>query len=375
MTRCDHIQLPAWFPGTARHLAVYRFGKADARPRVYIQAGIHADELPANLVAHHLNARLAEADRQGRIAGEIVLVPVANPLGLSNVTMSDHLGRYHQATGQNFNRGWPDVAAEAVETMAARAGKDAASNTATLRRAVGAGLAGYRARSEAQMLQLTLMRLAHDADIVLDLHTDSEAELHLYLDPDQWPAASDLAALLEAPVVMFARQSGDDPFEETVSLPFVTARQRGIAVELPLAVVVELRGEGDVSHDLAARDADALIAFLTHRGVIAGGPVAVPDFTGIAAPFEATQVLRAPRGGILVYLEEVGTMVNPGDPVAEVVDPMAPPGEPPAVVAAETAGRFFARKAERLAWPGCAFGKIHGTRVLADRDPGKLLYD
>jgi hypothetical protein len=375
MSQCDHVQLPAWFPGTARHLAVYRFGRAGARPKVYVQAGIHADELPANLVAHHLKALLAEAEREGRIAGEIVLVPVANPLGLSNVTMSDHLGRYHQATGQNFNRGWPNVAAEAVNAAAEAAGDDASANTAALREAVGKALGRRSVQSEAQMLQLTLMRLAYDADIVLDLHTDSEAELHLYLDPDQWPAAADLAALLKAPVVMFARRSGEDPFEETVSLPFVLARERGIAVGLPLAVVVEVRGEGDVRHDLAAKDAAALLAFLTHRGAVAGGPVDVPAFAGIAAPFEATQVLRAPRGGILVYLAEVGTMVKPGDPIAEIVDPMAPPGEAVAVVKAETEGRFFARKGERLAWPGAAFGKIHGTRPLAGREPGKLLYD
>jgi hypothetical protein len=374
LSTCQRIQLESWSPGTARHLGVYRFGVAGAGPKVYIQAGIHADELPANLVAHHLKGLLEDADRAGRIRGEIVLVPVANPLGFANVVMNKHMGRYHAASGQNFNRGWPNVAAEAVAAMAAGAGKDAQANAKALRAAIAAALAGRSVTTEAQMLQLTLMGLAADADMVLDLHTDSEAELHLYVDPDQWPAAADLAALLEAPVVMFARDSGDDPFEETVAQPFIVARARGIAVALPLTAVVELRGAGDVSHELASKDAAALMAFLTHRGIIAGDRVVVPAFSGIAAPFAATQVLRAPAGGLLVYRKKLGAMVKPGDIVAEVIDPSAPPGAPAAPVMAETEGRFFARVANHLAQPGAAFGKIHGTTPLKDRT-GKLLYD
>ena len=375
MSTCERIELESWSPGTGRHLGVYRFGTPGAGPKVYIQAGIHADELPANLVAHHLKGLLEGADRAGRIGGEIVLVPIANPIGLANVVMNDHMGRYLAATGENFNRGWPNVAEKAVAAVADQAGGDAGANAVALRAAVADALAGCTATSEAQMLRLALMGLACDADMVLDLHTDSESELHLYVDPEQWPAAADLAALLEAPVVMFARDSGDDPFEETVARPFIVARARGIAVALPLTVVVELRGEGDVSHELAAKDAAALMAFLTHRGIIAGDPVQVPAFSGIAAPFAATQVLRAPTGGILVYRKDLGAMVKPGDIIAEVIDPSAPPGTPAAPVRAETEGRFFARTAHHLAQPGAAFGKIHGTRPLKGRDAGKLLYD
>ena len=374
LSTCTYIELQPWSPGTARRLTVYRYGKPGAGPKVYIQAGIHADELPANLVAHHLKNLLERADRAGLITAEIVLVPIANPIGLSNVVMNDHMGRYHAGSGQNFNRGWPNVTAEAVAAMAGKAGPDAAANGRALKAEVAAALARRTVTNEAQMLQLTLMRLASDADIVLDLHTDSEAELHLYIDPEQWPAAADLAALLAVPVVMFARASGDDPFEETVAQPAIAARAEGIDVALPFTAVVELRGEADVSHALAQRDAEALYSFLVHRGIIAGDAIDVPPFSGIAASFEATQVLRAPAGGIVVYLKDLGAMVKPGEIIAEVIDPSAPPGTPPGIVKAETEGRFFARVAHRLVQPHAAFGKIHGTVPLKDRT-GKLLYD
>jgi hypothetical protein len=138
--------------------------------------------------------------------------------------------------------------------------------------------------------------------------------------------------------------------------------------------VVELRGEADVSHALAQKDAEALFSFLVHRGIITGDAIDVPAFSGIAAPFEATQVLRAPAGGIVVYMKDLGVMVKPGDIIAEVIDPSAPPGAPPGIVKAETEGRFFARVAHRLVQPHAAFGKIHGTTPLKDRT-GKLLYD
>ncbi len=374
MSTCDLVELQSWSPGTHRCLAVYRHGKKGSGQKVYIQAGIHADELPANLVAHHLKGLLDEADRAGRIHGEIVLVPIANPVGLANVLLSDHMGRYLAATGQNFNRGWPNVATEAVAAITGKTGSDTAANTRRLKAAAARALSTRTPENEAQMLQLILMRLASDADIVLDLHTDSEAEMHLYVDPEQWPAASDLAGLLGAPVVMFARGSGDDPFEETVAQPAIQARARGIEVAQPLTVVVELRGEGDVAHELASRDAAALFAFLTHRGVIRGEAVDVPAFSGIAAPFSATQVLRAPTGGILVYRKDLGAMVKPGDVVAEIIDPAAPPGALSALVKAETKGRFFARSAHHLARPHAAFGKIHGEKPLKGRS-GKLLYD
>lgn len=374
MTTCNLVELECFSPGTHRCLAVYRFGKAGTGPKVYVQAGIHADELPANLVAHHLKGLLDEADQAGRIRGEIVLVPMANPVGLANVVLGDHVGRYLAATGQNFNRGWPNVAPEAVAAIAASAGSDAARNTGLLKAAVSDALACRTPENEAQALQLTLMRLACDADIALDLHTDSEAEMHLYVDPDQWPAASDLAGFIGAPVVMFARESGDDPFEETLARPAIEARARGIDVAQPLTAVVELRGQGDLDHDLAAGDARALLDFLIHRAIIQGEPVDVPAFSGIAAPFSATQVLRAPAGGLLVYRKALGAMVKPGDIVAEIIDPAAPPGALSTLVKAETEGRFFARSAHHLARPHAAFGKIHGKKPLKGRT-GKLLTD
>lgn len=377
MTTTDFITLPSNTPGTHRVLKMLRFGRKEARPKVYIQAGIHADELPANLAAHHLSERLAKAHKAGQIKGEIILVPVANPIGLANIVLNDHMGRYHAQSGQNFNRGWPNVADAVAEKVRGKLGDDATHNLAFVRKTIVAELQRLSPESEAHTLRLVLMQAAADADIVLDLHTDSEAELHLYLDPSQWPSAADLAGLLEASVVMFARNSGNDPFEETVALPYLKAKEGnpGRPLTPPLTTVIELRGEADVSDEMANRDSDALFRFLVHRGVINGKAGDIPVFTGIAAPFEATEIVRSPAAGIIVYKQELGATVSKGDPIAEIVDPLGQGSRRRVQVTAGSEGRFFTRSQTRLAWPGAAIGKIQAFKPLPGRESGRLLYD
>jgi hypothetical protein len=59
----------------------HRYGKPGARPKAYLQASLHADEIPGMLAAHHLIGLLDDADKRGEIKGEIIVVPVANPVG------------------------------------------------------------------------------------------------------------------------------------------------------------------------------------------------------------------------------------------------------------------------------------------------------
>src|SRR3546814_397584 len=192
--RCDRLPLLTASPGTSRELVVHRFGQAGARPKVYLQAALHADETPGLLVLHHLYGVLEEAERRGSVAGEVVLVPYANPIGLAQFVNGDHAGRYEQGGGGNFNRNWPDLAAAVAETVAERLTEDEAGNVAVIRGAMLDHLAAQQPGSELHSLRLALASLAADADVVLDLHCDDQALMHLFLIPAHWPAAADLAA-------------------------------------------------------------------------------------------------------------------------------------------------------------------------------------
>ncbi len=367
---CERREGGSPVPGTRREHVLCRFGAAGARPKVFIQASTHADELAAALCADHLRRLLEAAEAAGRIRGEVVLVPAANPAGLAQVLLGHHMGRYHLPTGRNFNRHWPD-ATQAVMARRKDFGHDAEENVRRVRRIVGAWLAEQEPRGEDACHRLELMKLAHDADIVLDLHTDLEAKLHLYLDPDHWPGLSDLAGLLDAAVVMLARHSGGAPFEETVAAPFIALRESGVAVDLPVTVTAELRGQADVSDELAGRDAAALFDFLVLRGVIAG-EASAPVFSGVAAPLEATAHVFAPAGGIIVYRCAPGMQVQAGEVIAEILDPFS--GHR-VEARSPVAGRLFTRNISRLAHAGDAIAKVQGDTPLAGRRKGALMLD
>ena len=374
MPTFDFLPLPTHTPGTVRHLHVCRYGQAGARPKVYVQAGVHADELPANLAAHGLALRLGALEEEGRITGEIVVTPVANPIGLSQIILNDLQGRYHAGHGGNFNRGWPDVSAIVAERAAGRLGADRAANTALVRALTRAALDEQTPRGDYEVMRHTLARLACDADIMLDLHTDADAAMHLYLDPDDWPAAADLAGLLDAIAVIFARNSGDRPFDEAIRQPYLAAAATGAPLAVPMSVTVELRGEEDTGAKLTQRDVAALIAFLTLRGAVAGVAPAAPPFSGVAGPYEATDVLKAPVAGILVFEKQPGDAVAAGDVVARIVDPYALRGATSTPVVARQTGRILSRALGKLAWPGRQIAKVHGQTPLPHRS-GVLLYD
>ena len=90
-------------------LTSYHYGTGGGR-KVYIQASLHADEVPAMLVAHVLRRELERLDAEGRVRGDVILVPAANPIGLSQVVHGAPFGRFDLASGTNFNRAFRHVA-------------------------------------------------------------------------------------------------------------------------------------------------------------------------------------------------------------------------------------------------------------------------
>jgi predicted deacylase len=371
------VALPVTSPGTRAQLTVLRYGRAGARPKAYLQASLHADEIPGMLVLNHLASLLDAVCEQVR--GEIVLVPVANPLGLAQVVSGRVLGRHALTGAGNFNRQFPDLRRAAGERLEGCLGDDAQANVREVRRALGAALEALTPVDETQWLRHTLLGLALDADIALDLHCDSDALLHLYMGTALWPAGADLSAQLGSRATLLAEDSGGTPFDEAVAGPWWALARQFPRCPLPpacLAATVELRGERDVDDELAAQDARNLLRFLQRRAVIAGEPGAVPPPRCAATPFEGVDLVRAPAAGVIASLVTLGERVRAGDPVAEIVDPLDLDRHAKrAIVRSATAGLVFARTDQRLARPGQVLAKVAGEAPLAHRRPGALLSD
>ncbi|MBI1942542.1 MAG: succinylglutamate desuccinylase/aspartoacylase family protein [Betaproteobacteria bacterium] len=368
------VALPSMTPGTGRGLVFHRFGRTGARPKVYLQAAIHANELPGAMALHHLLPMLVAADRGGRIRGEIVLAPVINPIGLAQLAGSTHLGRYDFLGRDNFNRNWPELSGAVAERVGARLGKSAVDNVALIRKAALAALGAMKLANELQALRVEALRRSMDADVVLDLHCDAQAVLHLFISRRDWPGpARVLAAELGARATLY-----NDPYPEALTFSGVnSALWARLAARFPaarvpqacLSATVEYRGQHDVSHVLGSADARNLYRFLVRRGVIAGRAGRLPPLRAQATPIGGMDVGYAPRTGILVYHAREGARVRKGEPVCEVIDPLDARGPRARVqVPARTDGILFSRRPDgRLAWPGMVAFRIAGAKLLAHR--------
>lgn len=369
------IDLPAPAPGTARHLVVQRFGAAGARPKAYLQAALHADELPGVLVLHHLARLLAEAEAAGRVLGEVVLVPLANPIGLAQRLIQSHPGRFDLNRMTNFNRDWPDFLPALTERLGDRLGSDGPANVALIRRELAAQAADLPALDENDALRRTLYGLALDADLVLDLHCDLEAVTHLYLGTPLWPGAADLAAAIGAEAVLLAETSGGNPFDEAFSAPWWQLARTFPDRPIPqacLAATIEYRGLRDVEDRVAAADAAALLDLLVRRGLVAGEAGPLPALRCAATPLDGTAMVPAPASGLVLFDVAPGDDVAEGARLARIVDPLAGHAAAAIEVHAPTAGRVFARFLRGFIRAGDVLAKIAGAEAIAGRS-GRLL--
>jgi uncharacterized protein len=353
------------------------FGPAGRR--ALLQCSLHADEIPPMLVAQHLRQQLQALEDAGQLLGEVVLLPACNPVGLAQQVWGRLQGRFDLASGQNFNRHYPalaDAAARRFQAQGRALGSDVQANALALRAALLAELAALPAASALQQLRHTLLRLALPADVVLDLHCDNEAVLHLYATPEHEATARQLGQCLGAPLLLLASDSGDAPFDEALSRVWPQLRAHlGEAVPLAcFAATVELRGESDVSHQLAAADAHGLLRFLQQQGFVrellpppADADVAEPPPDCVARPLAACIPLQVPFTGLLVWQAAVGRWVQAGQALVDVVCPITGRSQ---TLGSPVDGLLFARELQRWARAGQSVAKVAGREP---RRSGKLL--
>lgn len=370
MPKIERLPLPSPSPGTSRVLTVRRYGRPGARPKAYLQAALHANELPGVLVLHHLSRRLDAAEAQGAIRGEIVVVPTANPIGLAQNVNGKQLGRMELGGGGNFNRNFPVLGPAVVRKLANRLGDDATANVAAARQALAEAVAELAPRTELEALRKTLLGQSIDADFVFDLHSHGEAVLYLYMNTSHWPGSADLPADLGCRRVLTWQRDDGHSFDEANGGPWLALAKAYPDRPLPpacLSVTVELRGHNHVDDAVNGADADNLFRFLQRRGAIAGEAGPLPPLACEAAPDEGIDHVRAPAAGVLVYRKEPGDMVAAGEVVAEIVDPLADdPTTARTPALARAAGMLFGRDPERLVRPGEPFATISGAVPLPE---------
>jgi len=295
----SEIIIPGDTPGIEWRLPVMRFRGSDpAAPKVYIQAALHSNELPGTALAHFLCLQLGQAESEGRIAGDITLVPQANPIGAAQSHFGELQGRFDLGSRTNFNRDFPLISVRDREELLD-------------------GLDDYPATDR---LKRKLIDMALGADLVLDLHCDDESLQYAYIDEAFWPEAADLANALDMEAVLLS-DGESSAFEEAVGFAWKYEVPGERKTKLPgkLSVTVELRGRRDVYPDMAAKDAEGLLQFLIGRGVVNGRAAGDNTFSGPAVPLDNVEIVRAPQGGTVLFHRNIGERVSEGELLATII--------------------------------------------------------
>jgi predicted deacylase len=336
----------------AWRLPIIRYRGSSGRPGAYLQAALHADEQPGVAALHELAKLLTKAEAEGRLLRDVTLVPYANPIGLHQVVDGRHMGRFHLASGTNFNRAFP------LPPNEQSAGKPAPAESAVPPRPDHA-------------LKAALARLAAGSDVILDLHCDKEAAVYAYCHAELWPGARDLASRLGAAAMLLwaGPEEGGAAFEEAVAidrLPATPARPF-------LAATVELRGQSDVDRELARADARHLYELLADRGMLrdpAIGPR--PAWNGPAVRQDHVVNIGAPALGTLLFECQVGARIAEGQCLARI---LAAPGDDAGEVEvlAPAAGLLLIRARDRLARPGETIATLVTDRPAKGAAIGRTL--
>lgn len=368
--RTDWADLGGDSPGTERRIACWRYGTEGARPKVYLQAGLHADEMPGVLVLQHLMTHLDAVEAQGGILGEILVVPAANPVGLGQWAFQRPQGRQDFDTLHNFNRGYPALGARAGDLVEGRLTQDAQANAALIRAALLTALDEESAKARTAMVrgQLALLGWSIDADHVLDLHCDHVAVMHLYASPARPDDTSLLCRCTGAVVALIQEVSGGNAFDEAHTVPWARLRDRFPDHPIPagcFSTTLEYRGQLDVSDDLAAGDARGLMCYLAGVGALAGWDEMPghPDATHL--PLGGAGEAFAPQGGVVTWIARPGDRVAEREVIAEVTDPMT---RLRMAVRAPNDGILFRQELWKPCLRGQSLGHVAGQEVVRGGD-------
>ncbi|MBV1777279.1 succinylglutamate desuccinylase/aspartoacylase family protein [Burkholderiaceae bacterium DAT-1] len=348
-------------PGSSRVITSLHFGTAGSGKKAYLQASLHADELPGMLVLHHLRTLLLEAESHGRMKGEVVLVPVANPIGLAQTVLRGRIGRFDLDSGQNFNRSYPDFFSDLKSALEGQLGSDAEHNVTLIRECVKSSAADLPERTELDAQRKQLIQLSCDADIVLDLHCDAEAVVHVYTESPCWPRAEAFCRLIGAQTILLAKGSGALSFDEAHSeywWHLAEAYPDAVIPQACFSATVELRGQADLDHFTARLDAESIFKFLILEGVVDGPDIDLPDLEVAPTPLAGSETLFAPVSGLMVFRRALGDMLEIGDAVVDIIEPVH---GTLTTVHAGVAGRLYARENRRFATAGMELCKIAGS--------------
>ncbi|OKY26120.1 MULTISPECIES: succinylglutamate desuccinylase/aspartoacylase family protein [Thalassotalea] len=312
--------------GAALTVPVYRLKGDSTAPSVYIQANMHGAEVQGNAVIF----QLLELLRNTHVKGDITLVPYANPVGCNHKNGEYTLGRFDPITGVNWNRMYhfsPEMIKPFVRESIGKDDKTIEANFKALmiqsiEQKLNHNIFGL---TTGQRIAYQLQRLAHQADLVLDLHTGPISSKHLYC-PEY---AKESAKHFDIPHTLLIPNQFDGALDEATFCPWWHLQEAfaelGINFSISSASLnkesftVELGSQEQIDLDVALEDAQSILSYLQYKGVIDAPEYQAKQMTRYACMLKDYKAYYSPMGGMVDYLAEFGQPLPAGEPLARIL--------------------------------------------------------
>lgn len=313
--------------GAALTVPVYRIKGCDSSSlSVYIQANMHGAEVQGNAVIF----QLLEILKNTEVKGSITLVPYANPIGCNHKNGEYTLGRFDPITGVNWNRMYhfdekiiePFVKAHQNSTNKVIESEFKAILLESIDQRFKHNKLGL---TTGQRIAYQLQRLAHEADIVLDLHTGPISSKHLYC-PEY---ASTSASYFNIPHTILIPNGFDGALDEATFCPWWTLQTKLNEIGHSFSIVskqvnkesftVELGSQEKIDLDEAYQDALSILTYLQHKQVV-NKPSLLPEpLIRYGCYLKNYKAFYSPMGGMVDYLAEFGTPLKAGESLVQIL--------------------------------------------------------
>jgi len=319
--------------GAALTVPVYRIQGTGQGPSVYIQANMHGAEVQGNAVIFQLLEQLKSIE----LNADITLVPYANPVACNHKNGEYTLGRFDPITGVNWNRMYhfdgeciaPFAEAHVTAPIAEIEQAFKSLMVEQIAQKLNHNIYGL---TTGQRIAYQLQRLAHQADIVLDLHTGPISSKHLYCP--EYAQAS--AEYFDIEHVLFIPKGFDGALDEATFCPWwqlklefaalgrdfpltKTDSSQGEDVIIKESFTVELGSQEQIDLDVARDDALGILSYLQYQGVLNSDDYHPKTMRRYSCQLKDYKALYSPMGGMVDYLAEFGQPLPAGAPLARIL--------------------------------------------------------
>lgn len=308
--------------GSELNIDIFCFKGTDKRaPSVYIQSGIHASEIQGYLVCLFLIEYFIKYPP----AGNITIVPIANPYGI-NCKMGEYtLGRFDSVTGDNWNRNYIDLSFLIDDFLLELPNHSLAELIPLFKNKLKKEIKNKLAEkhnSYSTKIALELQQLAISADIILDLHCDTYSLPHIYCSNYLLNSVS----YFGIPYIIETPYKFTGALEEAIFYPwkklvdFYNTKYNKQHKPIIEAFTIELGNQEKIDKNLAEKQSNNILNYLRYKGSI-NGLDKVYNNQIIVCKLENFKTVYAPTGGLVLEYAALGKSLVKDDALAYISMP------------------------------------------------------